>query len=320
MNFLETMKMRLNYQGGNAERRMQIDKLRGLRKALLYSYQAATAILADGREFRCLINPDLTKPDYDNKIISIPYKDICLNKQRDERQTTLQGMEEIGMKPGDVFTWKETDTHWLVDLEFLEEDAYFRAEIRRCDEEIEINGNKYWVYLRGPLETDIDWQLKHNINWNNLNYSLIMYITKNKETEEYFQRFNLIKINGNNWEVQTKNTIYGDGIIKVCLKEYFNNSIEENQVPKSPEPNPEPTEGTYIMGPKEIYPFDVVTYTIENSTEKGLWQLEGKAARIKSSNEKSITMEVIRGKSGSFKIQYIQGEQKIELPITIVPF
>jgi hypothetical protein len=47
---------------------------------LLYSYQAATAILEDGREFRCLINPDKNKPAYDNKIISIPYKDICLNK------------------------------------------------------------------------------------------------------------------------------------------------------------------------------------------------------------------------------------------------
>ena len=53
-----------------------------MKKALLYSYQAATATLADGREFRCLINPDKTKPAYDNKIISIPYKDVCLNKPR----------------------------------------------------------------------------------------------------------------------------------------------------------------------------------------------------------------------------------------------
>jgi hypothetical protein len=46
---------------------------------LLYSYQAATAVRADGREFRCLINPDKNKPAYDNKILSVPYWDHCLN-------------------------------------------------------------------------------------------------------------------------------------------------------------------------------------------------------------------------------------------------
>ena len=80
---LETMKERINYNGGKEqESRMNADKLRTLKKALLYSYQAATAILLDGREFRCLINPDKNKPAYDNKIISIPYKDICLNEDR----------------------------------------------------------------------------------------------------------------------------------------------------------------------------------------------------------------------------------------------
>jgi hypothetical protein len=41
---------------------MYEDKRRSLRKALLYSYQSNTAILSDGREFRCLINPDKNKP------------------------------------------------------------------------------------------------------------------------------------------------------------------------------------------------------------------------------------------------------------------
>ena len=56
---MKTMKTRLNYMGGsNQQIRMNTDKERSLRKALLYSYQAATAILSDGREFRCLINPN----------------------------------------------------------------------------------------------------------------------------------------------------------------------------------------------------------------------------------------------------------------------
>jgi len=31
------------------------------------------------------------------------------------------------MKPGDVFTWKETNTHWLAFLQILNEKAYFRS-------------------------------------------------------------------------------------------------------------------------------------------------------------------------------------------------
>ena len=64
------MKTRLGYLGGNSQiDRMNKDKLRSLKKALLYSYQAATAILSDGREFRCLINPNKLSLDLDNKIL-----------------------------------------------------------------------------------------------------------------------------------------------------------------------------------------------------------------------------------------------------------
>ena len=73
---LDNLNKRLQYQGGNQQQRFIQDKLRGLKRALLYSYQAATAILPNGREFRCLINPDKNKPAYDNKILSIPYKDL----------------------------------------------------------------------------------------------------------------------------------------------------------------------------------------------------------------------------------------------------
>ena len=104
---LELLNKRLQYQGGNQEQRFINDKLRGLKRALLYSYQAATATLSDGKEVRCLINPDKNKPAYDNKILSIPYKDICLNAPRVGK--TSEGEIDIDIKPGDVFTWKETN-------------------------------------------------------------------------------------------------------------------------------------------------------------------------------------------------------------------
>ena len=76
---MDNLSIRLKHLGGKKqEDRMQLDKLRTLKKALIYSYQGATAVLEDGREFRCLINPDKLKNDYDNKIISIPFYDICL--------------------------------------------------------------------------------------------------------------------------------------------------------------------------------------------------------------------------------------------------
>jgi hypothetical protein len=77
MSELDTLGVRLKYAGGKkADDRMQLDKLRSLKKALLYSYQAETIVLEDGREFRALINPDKLKNDYDNKILSVPFKDI----------------------------------------------------------------------------------------------------------------------------------------------------------------------------------------------------------------------------------------------------
>ena len=109
MSGLEDLVTRLDYRGGVQQvSRMNEDKLDALKKALVRSYQSATAILADGREFKCLINPDKLKNQYDDKIVSIPFKDVCLNADRIGKR--VEGEVEIGMKPGDVFTWKETGT------------------------------------------------------------------------------------------------------------------------------------------------------------------------------------------------------------------
>jgi hypothetical protein len=104
MSAIDNMNKRLQYHGGmRQENRMNEDKLYSLKKALLYSYQAQTAILKDNREFRCLINHDKLKEDYDDKIISIPYDDICLNADQFEGKTS-ESLQHIGMKVGDTFT------------------------------------------------------------------------------------------------------------------------------------------------------------------------------------------------------------------------
>ena len=97
---IENMKIRLKYAGGASQLdRMNADKLKSLKKAMLYSYQSAVIKLADGREFRCLINPNKISLELDNKILSIPFEDYCLNGSispdlEDEKNQSGEGFWE----------------------------------------------------------------------------------------------------------------------------------------------------------------------------------------------------------------------------------
>ena len=301
---LDTLNKRLMFLGGNAEGRFQEDKLRTLKKALYLSYQAMTVKLADGREFRALLNPDKINPDYDNKVLSIPYRDKNL----------ISGeQEDIGIKPGDIFTWKETNTQWLVYLENLEEDAYFRAECRRCaDEEIDLGGRKYRGYVRGPVEGEIDWNQKAGIVWNTPNNSLIMFIPKDEYSLDYLSRFQKVKFDNKVWEVQVINTIYGNGIIQVHLKEYYIDAYEEdNKDPDIPVPE------SKIVGPAQLYPYDVAKYSISDGLV-GTWSIDSNKVKIKEVTEDNeVIIEILTGKSGEFNVLYTTDTEVISYPVVI---
>lgn len=315
MSEIDTLQVRLNYLGGNAEGRLQQDKLRSLKKSLLYSYQAATAILKDNREFRCLINKDKLSTDYDDKIISIPYKDICLNSER--VGTTTQGEVEIGLQVGDTFTWKETDTNWIVYSQYLEEDAYFRADIRKCEQTIQIGENLYPVYIRGPVETKIVWNQKKGITWNDLNYTLALTIVSNEETRSYFRRFATVKIGDMTYEVQAANAYsVGRGILEVALKETFSDSIGE-EIEKEKEENKVEETPSVIEGKTVVYPYDSVTYTVPEIT-RGSWKVDSKLVKVIEQSEHEITLDIITGRSGNFVLEYIKNNGTIiSLPIVI---
>lgn len=329
MSGLDNLRTRLEYRGGiTAEGRFQKDKLESLRKALLYSYQAETAVI-NGKMFRCLLNTNKQKADYDCKILSIPYEDICLGEYNEETaevtvkasdNITTKGMAPTEIKAGEVFLWKETNTHWLVYLQFLEEDSYFRGEVYKCEEEpVEINGRKYYVYIRGPVETTIQWRQKSNISWNDINYSLIMYITKNEDTLNYFHRFKQIKIGNDMWEVKTVDPYSADGIIEVCLGEWYNNEFTEEPEQKPIELDKEDNEllTPRIDGPSIVHPFDIVEYTIVGFDE-GQWSISNnKKANFIKSNKNIITIEIITGKSGKFDLIYKSKDQYVILPIEI---
>lgn len=329
MSGLENLQTRLQYRGGEAQiDRMKSGKVAALKKALLYSYQSATAILNDKREFRCLINKDKLKTSADDKIISIPFADICLNEQNFSdnyigKFKTSEGLQKIGMKPGDVFTWKETNTDWIVYLQRLEETAYFRAEIRRCKYTIEVNGKNYKVFTRQKTLSEIPWHTAKEISWNDLDYSLEMYITNDKDTRNYFKRFTIVEIDGRPWEVQASDNLSVDGIVMVALKEYYSNSIEqavkeekqqkeeENKVVINTRKDP------YIKGETVVYPYDEVEYEICNVTG-GTWEVGSPKVEITNQTETAVILNIVTGRSGEFDLKYIrENEEDVVLHITI---
>lgn len=288
LSSLDRLKLRLQYEGGTQEGRMQNGKLKTLKKALLYSYQAATAILHDGREFRCLINRDQQTNDYDNKILSIPYRNICISSLEEE---------DTDIKVGDIIEWKETSTHWIIYSQYLEEDAYFRGDMRRC-QEIEVAGQKQYAYVKGPSEQDLSWKKVNNLYFNELNYTLQLYISKTDANLKQFKRFEVIKINGNSYEVQAVDKISCEGIIEVYLKEYFNNSIAE-AVNKEAEVNT--SSSPYIIGPALVYPYDIIEYKAQDV--EGKWFISDESlARFVSTTEDSAVVEIVTGKSGKFTL------------------
>lgn len=306
---MDNLTTRLNYRGGRtAEARFQTDKLKTLKKALLYSYQAETLILSDGREFRCLINPDKLKNDYDNKILSIPFKDICLNSEFLGIPTS-QAEEDININVGDVFTWKETNTKWLVYLRYLNEDSYFRAEIRKCDSIVSIDGKDYYAYVRGPVETTIRWNQKSKTTWNDLNYSAIAYVGVNEDTSK-LQRFSKVKLNGQNYEVKVVNRETTGGIMILYLGEDYTNSIEENNF------TPEENENNKIKGDSAVYTYDIKNYYIENETG-GTWRLSNNKARILNTTDTTVSIEFTTSKKGQVDLIYDMGDMQLILPITI---
>ena len=332
MSGLDNMKTRIAYAGGDKQQdRMIEDKLRSLKKALLYSYQAATAVLEDGREFRCLINPDKLKTEYRDKIISIPFEDVCLNKPRVGK--TTEGIEPIGMKVGDTFLWKEDNTYWLVYLRYEEERAYFRAEIRNCDYEIEINGKKYRGYLRGPDDEINIWRTKHNISWTDIDYMCLLYIVSNEDTREFFHRFQKVNIHGKPYEVQIVDSISNQDLLMIALKETFSNEFEattQNEIivdngevtnttddPVS-DPIEDTTEEPHILGPEMVFPYDRKKYTIENA-EGGTWEIDNtKKAIITHQSQKAVTIDFITGRSGEVSLKYKRdGMDDIVFKITI---
>lgn len=224
---VKDMSQRLLKDGGIKQQdRMIRDKYRSFREALKYSYQGAyvrkvTPQLQSGedvRPVRALINPDKLKMDYDDKIISIDFAH--------------------GFQCGDVFEWVNTGSYWIVCLQDLTELAYFRGDIRKCKYQIEWldDGEKKSTYaaIRGPVETKINYIQKHQISVDEPNYSLNIYMPKNKDTLKQFKRYAKFYLQEDPneekicWRVEAVDAFSTDGILEVVAVEYYANEIEDD--------------------------------------------------------------------------------------------
>lgn len=294
---LELMKKRFEYQGGVAqEDRMIMDKYRTFLKSLKYSYQGADIQLAQKwseclpvgptehlatSTVRALINPDKVKQDYDDKILSLDYK--------------------YGIGPGDVFYWVGTQTYWLINLEELTEDAYFRGEIRRCRYKINFldsEGNRVstWAAIRGPVETQIDSLQKNQIRVHRANLSLNILMPRNEKTVAAFERYKKFLFAGRCWEVQAPNAISTKNILEIAAEEsYIDTTTDdvENEIKNGLVIEPEdPTPGSEIKGETFIIPMTDFTYTTEADGEWNVcWEHGELPVVLKNQTPTSVTLE-----------------------------
>lgn len=202
-----TLATRLRYQGGDQLSRINKQKLSSLQWALLNDYNSREIITPSGLHTHALINTNNLKPDYDKEYVSVEFSS--------------------GLEAGDVFEIVDDGSHWMIYLPIITETAYLRAEIIKCRYEIEIEGEKYWVYFQGPTETDLRWFIKTGINYNELNLSGTIYIKNTPKTKEYFKRFTKLELDGHMWEVQVTDSITVPGIIELEIQEYYDNTIAD---------------------------------------------------------------------------------------------
>ena len=288
---LKTLKTRIDYMGGNSLNRIKRQKLNSFHAALKEDYNSRPILTSLGEEYQALINDDNTKSDYDKRYISIDFA--------------------ASLNPGDVFQCLDDNTHWMVYLQDLVEIAYFKSEIIRCRYQVTIDDTDYWIYFQGPTETAIRWNFKRDLNWNDLNFSGTVYIQKNEQTQDFFNRFTKLKIDGHTWQVKVVDTLTVPGIIELEVQEYFD-SLTEDLV----EINHIDTENE-IIGPQQVYPYDNCDYQINDIT--GIFSIDDLTkANIINQQDGKCSIEIKATKKCSFNLVYTTDEVEYILPINVL--
>lgn len=317
-----SMPYRLHVHGGfDQQSRMVHDKKRTLDRVLNFSYQGANVRKVIQKDMgpnydwtkqqphpivRALINPDKTKMDYDDKIISIPF--------------------ECGYQVGDVFEWCGTNSHWLIYLQDMNEIAYFRGEIRKCAYEInwedEEGTHSTYAAIRGPVETKIDYIQKHQISVDNPNYSLHILMPRTESTMKQFKRYTKFYLQNLEpgapnvcWRVEAVDWISTPGILEINAVEYYANETEDDVdngivgalITEQENPNEANPGANRIEGETFIKPHGVYYYTY-HGLATGRWKVDTNHLPITISvnpkDNRQLQLRWEKSHSGQFDISY----------------
>lgn len=298
---LKMMKARLDVRGGSAQQdRMIKDKRETLDRVVLYSYQSARIkkLEENASTVRALINPNVVKQDYDDKIISVGY--------------------EYNFAPGDVFEWENTNTKWIIYLQDLTELAYFKGDIRKCSYSIKWQEgneiNEVYAAVRGPVETSISSVSKSNMILDTPNHSLTLLIPKNEKTLKYFKRYSEFYLQGiadtNTpicWRIEGTDTISMPGIIQLHAIEYYANEHQDNIeqglvgtiIPIIEVEDTDLIRGKTFIKPKTTEKYEYV------GDEISTWKFSDDKLPIEVEiNDKIITITWQKTYSGQFELSY----------------
>lgn len=311
------MTKRATYTGyDRADGRNVGGKYRSFQAALKNSYQAEWITLNKDTEneqkWRCLINPSRLTEEFDKKVLSIDF--------------------DSGVTEGTVFWWDRTNRYWIIDLQQHTEEAYFRGIITRCDSTLDVNGKTYWVSLRGPVETTTQWNQKHGIAWNELNYSMLLEITKDSNTVNFFTRHQVLKMplyypdvntgeeitEWHNWKVVATDKYSSDRIIQVYLDEWYDNGAEDDMIqPQEEIINPKEP---HIEGPATCYVFDTNLNFSIVGLSGGEFVVNSNKVKIISTTETSCVIDILASKSSEFILTYKKDNKEISKTIKIQSF
>lgn len=185
---------------------------------------------------------------------------------------------------------------------------------------MEIDDKKYKVYAGNHSLDMMDWRRQKNIEFNELDYTLVMYITKDEHTVNYLKRFAIVMVDDKPWQVQAADAVSSDGIVMVFLKEYYSNTleeaIEEELKQKKEESIILPIEDAEedfeprLEGPMSVFPYEIHKYEIFN-VEGGEWRISNNKAEILNRTDTKVEIGITTGKSGTFDLMYIRKNKDI---------
>lgn len=263
-----------------------------------YVAQAHPSHNVEGAKARALINPNVTKQDYDDKIISVGY--------------------EHNYRPGDIFYWANTNTYWLIYLQDLTELAYFKGDIRKCNYQVKWKNEQgkiceTWFAVRGPVETKINYLQKNGVSLDTPNHTLNILMPKNLETLTYFKRYSKFYLSGVDevtdticWRVEATDSVSMPGVLEITAMEYYANESKDSdgivnalvESPIKPDNEQSLIKGKNSIKPKISYLYEYV------GNQEGQWHIESQSPVDAIIKDKTIEVSWPKSYSGEFTLAF----------------